>query len=117
MWRLTLGYNNVCMCVHVGGGVKVLAGRKWRTLRFVFKQLESIERECKRGREVKTKRMRCESMREGSSFLRQGAIKIGGKRKKGKKKIKREWEKSSEENIGERKKNENKKWKKESIMD
>lgn len=34
----------IYQCVHVGGGVKVLAGRKWRTLRFVCKQLESIER-------------------------------------------------------------------------
>lgn len=32
-----------CVCVCVGGGIRrVLAGRKWRTLRFGYEELESI---------------------------------------------------------------------------
>lgn len=33
----------MCVCVCVGGGIRrVLAGRKWRTLRFGYEELESI---------------------------------------------------------------------------
>lgn len=43
------------MCV--GGGIRwVSAGRKWRTLRFGYEQLESIERGCRREEEEEKKK-------------------------------------------------------------
>lgn len=47
-----LGQEYMCACVCGGGGgiSRVLAGRKWRTLRFGYEQLESIEGELKRER-------------------------------------------------------------------
>lgn len=47
------------MSMCVGGGIRwVLAGRKWRTLRFGYEQLESIERGCRREGKKKKSRVK-----------------------------------------------------------
>lgn len=52
---LRVEYVRVSVCV--GGGIRwVSAGRKWRTLRFGYEQLESIERGCRREEEEEKKK-------------------------------------------------------------